>query len=201
VNTDPTGHCVKNDDPCIKLLQKLQKKFSITINDKDELWTIDALGAIEQGMQTLMDAMGKDDFEAEFIGVSFFASNEAKNYMWTTGDKDIWVPVGLMNDDTYIQHETLHELAHIWDDNCDDCFSKGLVLVTGGSGSKEKWFLFWNLGLTEYFPGGVLHTTYAGSNRREDWAESVTAHLFPSYAENNPWSQERQDYVIDALSQ
>jgi RHS repeat-associated protein len=199
--SDPTGHCASDDDPCIKKLQEIQKKFSLTINDEDELWTLDALESIEKGMKTLFDAMGKDDFVAEFAEVTFFATTKKENYMWTTGRNDIWIPQVLMDDDLYLQHETVHELAHIWDNNCDDCLSKGMMTATGGSGSEEIRFLFWEIGLTEYLPNGILPTDYANKSRREDWAESVTAYLFPAYADYNPWSQERQDYIADALSQ
>lgn len=153
------------------------------------------LQSIESGMNTLQKQMGSTQFEKEFNGVEFSIKenpSQSRNRMYTTGHKDVVLGFDIYTTD-YIEHETVHEFAHIWDNNCGNCKSNGMEMLTGSYTSEQK-FLFWTIQKT-YNPSGKTPTSYAMGNSLEDWAESVTAVIFPGYASNNPWDERRQDYV------
>ena len=189
---DPTGHCTSGDKVCLDTLAKIQKDYNVTIDDSSKLWTLESLDGIRSGMDALISKIGKVEFDTQFAGVKFLIGGE-ENRMSTTGNNDILLGNKVLNNKKYITEETVHELAHIWDKNCDDCKSKGLVKATGGK-EEEFRILWWTLSYS-YKPDGITATNYGMGHRREDWAESVTAMVFPGYATNNPWDQRRQDYV------
>jgi hypothetical protein len=198
---DPSGHCVQNDRACLGTLAQIQGNFRVTIDDSTRLWTLDALHAIQAGMQALMDKMGKGHFLEEFSGVSFTIDDCGDHYLCTWGNKDIVVPPEFLDpqDTTYVTHETVHEFSHIWDDNCDDCMSKGLLDVTGGKYYEGVHTFIGKIIPATYKPGGHPPTSYAMSNPREDWAESVTAVVFPGYATLPGFDQSRQNYVNNSF--
>jgi hypothetical protein len=185
--TLPSG----NDEECPECnpqavqnkIDEIQQQFNITINNKNGLWTLDYLTAVQNGMQKLQDAMGPDEFAHQFTGVSFVARNKGNGM--TTNGKQIFAPVGLPID--YIEKSTIHELAHVWDFNCKQCESTGMMKATHGSDKNG------------YKPGCVTPTSYAASLKIEDWAETVTSYVYPGYAENNNWT-ERQDYIETVLA-
>jgi hypothetical protein len=186
---DPTGHCARNDQICKEILESVEEKFSVSIDDRTGLWTKKGLMAIQRGMGKLQSGIGSDAFAELFTGVTFeIGGNVDPNGMGTHGNRDIHVGINKVNSQTYIEQETVHELTHIWDNWCRDCMSKGLMGVTDGRYVNSV-----------YKPGGIPPSDHALIGRGEDWAESVTAFLFPGYSKN-PLSQERTDYVARALS-
>jgi hypothetical protein len=197
---DPTGHCTSEDYDCLVEWARVQKMFNVIINDENREWTLEGLKAIAEGMQALRDKMGNDDFISKFAGVTFTIGG-GENGMETTGHRDIWVDINMKSNSDYIKHETVHELAHIWDKSCNDCMSRGLMRASGGhEKAPDLFLLFSELNDPDYSYGGQPPTKHAKINRGEDWAESLTAVIFPGYAEYNPWDQNRQDYVLSFLS-
>ena len=190
--TDPSGFCRDDDIKCKERLKLVEQRYGVGINDENQLWTLDALNAISLGMATLEKALGKNRFIAEFEGVTF--TIEAGNGMWTWGFKDIEVGDQVLDNFTYISTETIHELAHIMDDNCNDCYSTHMMELTG-SKYKGKGIFSFITGKKTYLPSDDPPTKYAGNSHLEDWAESVTAVLVTDYAEISPWSPTRQSYI------
>jgi hypothetical protein len=199
---DPSGHCPRyqkdEDNSCLEQLHDTQDKFGVVIDDSKGSWTSDLLGAISKGMGTLQGRMGKDAFAKLFTGVTFEVGggNVDPKGLGTTGNMDIHVGEAVTGL-TYLEKETVHELSHIWDNSCNDCMSKGMMKATGGT--QYKKYLFF--GDDVYIPGTTPPTPHANLNRREDWAESVTAYFYPSYAFiTHPLRQDRIDYIVNALS-
>ena len=157
------------------------------------LWELSALEAIQNGMQNYSVRWGASRFRSIFGGVTFYSIYEGNN-MHTWGHRDVEVSKGVMNavimGYPYVEVETVHEFAHIWDNTCNDCLSKGMMKVTGGHQDGNT-----------YIPGAQPPTKYAAvKGRREDWAESVTAYFYPDYAEYPSWTTIRKYYVEDALN-
>jgi len=173
-------------------LKLIEERYGVSINDENQLWTFDALNAISLGMATLEKALGKNRFITEFEGVTF--KIEAGDRMWTWGFRDIEVGDQVLDNFKYISTETIHELAHVMDKNCEDCYSTHMMELTG-SKYKGKGIFSFITGKKTYSPSGVLPTKYAGNSDLEDWAESVTAVLVTDYAKKSPWSPTRQAYI------
>ena len=148
-------------------------------------------------MQAMVDVMGADDFKKLFSGVTF--SIETGNGMWTTGNNDVVIGDKSQNDSSYVKKYTVHELAHIWDNSCDDCLSKGMAGATGSVLLNFDKGLFFATELTNYVPSGQVPTTNSKNNRREDWADSVMTVILPSSAEFNNWDQKRIDFVNKSI--
>ncbi len=175
----------------------MQKNFGVVIDDSNKLWTITGLESIQNGMQAIRDKMGDLGFKRNFDQVIFII--DKRSGMATTGNKDILVGDQVINNKDYVTRETVHELSHIWDNNCNDCLSKGMAQLTNSK--EEQEYFLWIFPTTKrYQVGGIPPTRYARTGPREDWAESVTAYIFPGYLENNPWDQGRQNFIASALS-
>ena len=177
------------------LINEIQDRFDVVIDNSGGLWTLDHLNAIDKGMQKLQNAMGKDDFALQFSGVKFMATNNGKNYMYTYGKKDIWVPMSGRNG--YVEKNTVHELAHIWDNNCNDCMSTEMMIATKSEEKRAQKYLggLITIGNDVYLPKGITPSNHATINKGEDWAESVTYYLYPN-GSNSGWINDiRHEYV------
>jgi hypothetical protein len=152
------------------------------------IWELPALQTVQNCVEKISDKMGIVRFKYIFTGV-VVSSIDKGNGMYTYGNRDVWVPASVMNDSTYVKHETVHEFAHIWDDSCNDCKGRGIMDATNGKENGDV-----------YQPEGVLPTDYASTSKGDDWAESLTAYLYPEYAQYNPWDERRISFVKNALS-
>jgi RHS repeat-associated protein len=200
IRNDPSGHCASSDTACVDALARIQKSYKVKIYDKKGLWTLEALLAIETGMQDLMDKIGSDTFYEKFTDVQYTIDGTTNN-MYTTGNNDIHLDPVLVNGHAdYITHETVHELAHIWDNSCNDCLSKELLTITNGKQTDAIRIFGLKFGEDVYTPGGEPPTDYGTKNRQEDWAESVTSVIYPGYADEYDWDQQRRDFVAEVFN-
>jgi hypothetical protein len=167
-------------------LEDIQSKYGIIVNNADGLWTPDQLVAIGLGMQKLMAAMGNEAFQGLFSGVVFSIGDCSAKRMCTTGNRDVIIDTRVGNDMAYIQRETVHELARVWSAITGTRMSKAFMTATGGYYQSDV-----------YVPGSTPPTTHASLGRGEDWAESVTAFLYPGYGTLDPT---RASFVGGALS-
>jgi hypothetical protein len=144
------------------------------IDDQNRAWTEDGLLGIGSGMKALSNSMGEKAFQKEFTGVVFSISTDPKysNIMYTFGNKDIHVNSNIKNDQDYIKKETVHEFAHILDNNCNNCMGDNMAVATGSTYNPSN----------VYTPKGTVPSTHAAINKGEDFAESMTAVVFPGYA-------------------
>ena len=182
--SQPPPSCLPNDAQC--LLEDIQSKYGIVVNNADGLWTPDQLVAIGLGMQKLMAAMGNEAFQGLFSGVVFSIGDCSAKRMCTTGNRDVIIDTRVGNDMAYIQRETVHELAHVWSAITGTRMSKAFMTATGG---------YYQSGV--YVPGSTPPTTHASLGRGDDWAESVTAFLYPGYGTLDPT---RASFVGGSLS-
>jgi hypothetical protein len=74
--------------------------------------------------------------------------------------------------------------------------SQGMLLASESYFRVEDRFLFWQT--REYVAKNDPSTQYAKTNGLEDWAESVTAVIDPTY--RSGWNDERKSYVNWALT-
>lgn len=186
--TDPTGHCVNGDIECRDELREMEKNYSVSIKDKAGGFTLKTLQAIRKGMDRLRKSMGKEGFRNVFKGTVFTIGGSHPNGMGSTGHT-VFVGEDELNDVGYVSKQTIHELAHVWDNTCNGCMDKGMMLATHSSYRDGK-----------YIAIGQVPTDYSRNAPWEDWAESVTAFLTPGYAQYKNWDQKRQDWVGNALN-
>jgi hypothetical protein len=89
----------------------------------------------------------------------------------------------------------VHEFAHVWDNNFDEQLSKGLEIYTGGITdpyTHKEILRFCDEFRTKpgcnnagYFYGNIPSKgSEINFTRREDFAESVTAFVYPDIAED-----------------
>jgi hypothetical protein len=201
--TDPTGYdvdCASGEGRCrqeiIKVkIEQIQSEYHVEIDQSHGNWSVSKLQAVQNGMDALEKQMGSDQFIEQFSGTTFSVeANRTKSsgVMYTWGHKDVVLGIDVSSEG-YIMHETVHELAHIWDNNCGNCKSDGMTMLTGSYTTVQK-NLFGTVQKT-YNASGKTPTSYAMKNSLEDWAESVTAVIFPDYASTNPWDERRKDFV------
>jgi len=101
----------------------------------------------------------------------------------------IQVGEDVLNNMSYVGTETIHELAHVWDNSCHGCMYQGMMESTGSYYRNGK-----------YTALGQVPTNYSRKAPWEDWAESITAFLTPGYAQYKNWDQDRRDWVGNALN-
>jgi hypothetical protein len=157
-------------------LRETERKYHVSIDDKGGHWTTKGLSGISEGMERLHNSIGGARFNKLFDGVRFSFGGDANN-MWTTGHRDVVVGSGVMNNQSYLEQYTVHEFAHIWDNTCNDCLSKGLMAATGSW--EENVRLSDKAYGIKYHAVGDTASTYAEKNRLEDWAESLSVYLDP----------------------
>lgn len=153
------------------------------IDDSTGWWDADKLSAIAAGMKNLQNEMGKDAFESLFKGVELVidginSSNCTTTNMCAQGNKisigsDLTASDKSDDGSNYMEGSIVHELAHVWDNKCGGCMSKGLMKATGG----YQFGLFGKV--IKYYPSS-LPQKWKPPDRREDCANSVRAYLYPS---------------------
>jgi hypothetical protein len=144
-------------------------------------WTLDELKTLEAGVTNLADAMGgANTFISNIGGV-----NVEQGYLLMARGKTMRHRIRFTDSPTSIDEWTVvHELAHAWDANFSWRLSKELKEYVGG-----KWLLF-----PKTLPGGIRYRYDPGEwpppagidtnfNAREDFAESVTAFIYPEEAQ------------------
>jgi hypothetical protein len=102
----------------------------------------------------------------------------------------------VVNNGQYVEYETTHELAHIWDNECGGCMQTGFVNATGGSESGSGSTYVYRPRTAPPIPG---HDTTGW----EDWADSVTTYLYPDYPKSyngNPLDSARYSAVDRAFN-
>ena len=212
---DPSGHCISTDTACLAALKALQEGYGVRIDDRNRLWTLEQLSALQSGFDLLatQHADGMAWFRETFGGTNF-VRDDSSNREVVTGEDGVprlrYTPavtdrgtIKYYNDafasDNDASSTTIHELAHVWDTRSGDALSKGLVSATGG----EQDYIFlgrsvsFDLGFLTpfgaYRPGGqTANAPQAGLNRREDWAWSLTVTLAP---DGYTVGDTRRDYV------
>jgi RHS repeat-associated protein len=159
---------------------------------KDGEWTINELHTLWMGVISLSNAMGRaEKFFSTIGGVTVSQEPiEARALTWPHRIKFTSSPVSI---DTWT---VVHELAHAWDGNFGWKLSKKLEEYTGGYtsifGSIYKWLrgecdrnkMLPGCNNSGYFYGGIPPAgSDANFNRKEDFAESVTAYVYPTEAQ------------------
>jgi RHS repeat-associated protein len=143
-------------------------------------WTIDELKTLESGVTKLADTMGGADKVISNIG----GLTVEQGYLLMARGKTMRHRIRFTDSPISIDEWTVvHELAHAWDANFSWRLSKEMKEYVGG-----KWLLF-----PKAPPGGIRYRydpsewpPPAGINinfdAKEDFAESVTAFVYPGKA-------------------
>jgi len=189
-----------------KIVQYLTETYQLTISGD---WSLDELQTLQQAVQDLAKAMGGANEFVGNIGILTIseAEMEYKALASAQGVKLRASPISThginytaapksssSHAPTSIDTETLvHELAHVWDANSGWRLSKALQGYTGGRtnllaslvkrwrGQCDEERRLPGCNRFGYFYGDIPP---GGSdpnfNRKEDFAESVTAYVYPS---------------------
>jgi RHS repeat-associated protein len=159
---------------------------------KEGDWTINELHTLWLGVSALSDSMGgSHKFRTNTGGITI-----SQNPINARG---LTLPhrIKFTNSPTSIDSWTVvHELAHAWDGNFGWVLSKKLEEFTGGYTSIIGSAYKWRIGKCDrnkmlpgcndagYFYGGIPPAgSDANFNRFEDFAESVTAYVYPVEAQ------------------
>jgi hypothetical protein len=194
---DLSGHCTSDDYACVNYLFTIQNTYAVKIID-DDSFTWDKLQAIQKGMDLMQNSMGVDHFVREFKGVTFGIVDSKKDkdgkeekILYTTGNRDVNIHKDAESDD-YMVLGTIHELAHIWDNNYDDALSNALRSYTRGRITSTG----------KYSPGGHPARDNGYLSPGEDWADTVAIVVNYYPAINAEWignpefyTDKRMDYV------
>jgi hypothetical protein len=164
-------------------------------------WTVIELQTVEAGVTELASAMGGSAKFKNFIGgLKIILTDSTCGRGCTSWNKIEFLDRGkpptsinISNGDNIDKWTVVHELGHAWDGNNWGNLSKGLEKFTGGSTS---WFGGYPSGCDVHnrLPGcnnaGYFYSgpppagSDAGFNRKEDFAESVAAYVYPIAAQS-----------------
>ena len=202
---DPTGHmtCVSDyywdgqcHDDTAYLIKDIHDTYDVTLSNK---FTYSQVSAISAGISTLANAMGVDGFRNTLGGVTFSMGGGCQytNQMCSSPNH-VFIGVGVKDNPTYIENNTVHELGHVWDIKCNNCMSQGMKNFTGSYVDPVTG---------KYYPALMPPDKYAAEkNPSEDWAESLAAYLYPTFPgklfppdEVYIMDSTRQSYVEDAF--
>jgi len=218
--TDPTGHkycsqgtstgsdCLNDYDLTAPLLASYYGvKLSGHFSDKQ-------VDGVYSGVSTLANAMGVGGFRKTFGGVTFSLGGGCDpNGMCTTDKNDVGIGQSV-HDPNYIEYNTVHELGHVWDQRCNGCMSLGMAMADSSIHTAYidptgfcPVCMFRVPILTAYDVNGKTPTTYARTNRYEDWAESLASYINPSLVGKaepgeQPYQMDsiRRDFVEESLA-
>ena len=156
-------------------------------------WSMNELQIVRQGVSDLASAMGGAQAFINNMGDTVI-SQEAIKYRGLASSRGVKFTNSPISID---QWTVVHELAHVWDAQVNWRLSKALEDYTGGYTSLIAMLLKrWRTGFDEeqrqpganrfgYFYGDIPP---AGSdqnfNRKEDFAESVTAYVYPALVQS-----------------
>jgi RHS repeat-associated protein len=192
---DPTGHITKSEEKDAEAILQELALYGVNIKAdwgdrrflwnnwwEEGLWTLDELRTVLTGVQDLANAMGGADvFKAQLGGVTikqkdmkYGGTADAHNVNLNAGGFSTWTVV--------------HELAHAWDGANGWKLSKDMQNDLG-AGFDHPILHFFSPNDPKYWydpgqgppPAGVD----ANFNRHEDFAEAVTAYVYPNEASAN----------------
>ena len=190
--TDPSGHIAQDEQDAAD--SYLNQLLAYDVNVKVDwgwagpswarrwetgLWTLAELDIVLQGVQQLAEAMGgKDAFRSNLGGVT--VDQKAMRHGGLGKAHRI-----TLNADGFTYWTVVHELAHAWDGAHSWRLSKEMQKAMGaGFSHPVRRLLAPNNPTNWYDPGqgpppcGVD----ANFNHREDFAEAVTAYVYPQMA-------------------
>ena len=204
---DPTGCIAQNEaDTALKIIQMLQQLYGVIIKVdfgwhpamhpspggpsqvwEEGAWELQELDTVQEGIQDLASIMGgAQGFAANFGGVEISrakmeAAGLGKSHQVT------------LNARGFSKWTLVHELAHAWDAANGWGLSEGLEQFTGGV---TTGILFWR----KYQWGDVpAKGADENFNKYEDFAESLTAFLYPeeaqAYVQQNFGNQPQFQYA------
>lgn len=163
-------------------------------------WSLDELRILQKGIVDLANAMGGADKFASNIGPITISQIEMK-YRGLASVHGIKFTASSISIDAWT---VVHELAHVWDANSGWRLGKALEAYTGGYTNWLAMVVRKGRGRCDekrrlpgcnrfgYFYGDVPPAGSDGNfNRKEDFAESVTAYVYPALV------QERVDRFKD----
>lgn len=152
-------------------------------------WSLDELNILQKAVTDLANAMGGPDKFFANIGRPITINQVEMKYRGLASVHGIKFTAASISIDIWT---VVHELAHVWDANYGWRLSKALQTYTGGRTDPVAMFFKRQRGQCDEdrrFPGcnrfGYFYgdTPPAGSdqnfNRKEDFAESVTAYVYP----------------------
>jgi hypothetical protein len=170
---------------------------SINCAWEDGYWTLDELKELRKGAFDLSRAMGGlNKFNAKLghVNVSQVKLTGSNAAAAAEGDAHS-LKVNAIYQNKFRRWAAVHELSHVWDGNNNWELSRYLESYTGGytlSPSSVDTPAYCQIDIEHempgcndagYFYGGVPPKTSGGSfDRYEDFAESVTAYVYPSEA-------------------
>ncbi len=223
--SDPSGYIKKSEDKTAKeILEGLQNTYQVTVvKDWGERnvfinpgtldtacvwqegeWSLDEMkNSLFRGVNDLARAMGGSDrFIANIGGLRVV-------------QEDLGGPLGLTKahsmrltnrTKSFGNWTIVHELGHAWDANFDHHLSQGLEKYTGGHTSStgatgcDKDNRFPGCNNAKYFYGGIPPAgSGSGFTRGEDFAESVTAYVYPARAQAKVQKYEEDPLYKDIL--
>jgi hypothetical protein len=160
--------------------QRVEREFSVSIDNQSGLWTFTALASIENAMTALQEAIGPTAFNKLYGGLTFSIGGCRLPVQMCSNTGVIRIGEGVMDNPDYIEFNTLHELGHMWDFRCGGCMSRGMENVDQ-SFERVDPDPSGRVAAVTYHSGGMPPDRYAAAgNRCEDWAESFAAGLRPS---------------------
>jgi hypothetical protein len=188
--TDPTGHITQGEDQDAQLILQQLLVYDVNIRIdwgmqgkkwSNGLWTLAELQTVLDSVQDLANAMGgTDNFKTNLGGVTI--SQKSMKYGGVGKAHDV-----TMNANGFSKWAVVHELVHAWDGANGWDLSEDMKSSLGaGFDHPILHFLFPNNRSYWYDPGkgpppaGLV----ANFNAREDFAESVTAFVYPGEASN-----------------
>jgi RHS repeat-associated protein len=188
--TDPTGHITQGEDQDAQLILQQLLAYDVTImvdwgmqgkKWANGLWTLAELQTVLDSVQDLANAMGgTDNFKTNLGGVT--VSQKSMKYGGVGKAHDV-----TMNANGFSKWAVVHELVHAWDGANGWDLSEDMKSSLGaGFDHPILHFLFPNNRSYWYDPGQGPPPAGldANFNAREDFAESVTAFVYPGEASN-----------------
>ncbi len=188
--TDPTGHITQAEASDAEDILNQLASYNISIaidwgmkNKKwaNGLWTIAELQTVLDSVQDLANAMGgTDNFKTNLGGATI--SQKSMKYGGVGKAHEV-----TMNANGFSKWAVVHELVHAWDGSNGWDLSEDLKSSLGaGFDHPILHFLFPNNSNYWYDPGQGPPPAGldANFNAKEDFAESVTAFVYPGEASN-----------------
>jgi len=186
--TDPTGHITQKEAKKAKRILVRLENWGVGImvdwgikgsSWEEGLWTLDELNTVLQGVLDLGQAMGGQDAFKNNLGGVTIEQKEMRHA--GTGDAH-HVTLNANGFDTWT---VVHELAHAWDAANGWLLSKQMASDLGAG--FDHPFLHWlNPDNPAYWYNPGQGPPPAGIDRnfnaREDFAEAVTAYVYPGEA-------------------
>ena len=158
-------------------------------------WSINELHSLHMGLFDLARAMGGEErFRENIRGATVRQEVLPSGYGGQTAGHDVSFP----STTSFGPWNVVHEFAHLWDSNLQWRLSAGLEAFTGGytspEGARERErrgfcfgeSLFPGCNRAGYYYGGIpAHGSDVNFDRFQDFAESITAYVYPLIAQRN----------------